>query len=158
MSVCVKYVRRQLMTEHIEIKNTLAIQLASIDSFLGVIGYWKGFDNKFCTEYSLGVAHGFRGAEILSMNTVVKLHNSLWCKSVVDGYYFPAAYPEVVGLDGALVRQSPFMLDGYTLNKALAARIAEKAFIQRNKHGVVTCHKHLLKLADDSYYYLFIGE
>jgi hypothetical protein len=146
------------VSEQIEIKNTLAIQLASIDSFISVLGYWKGFDNKFCTEHTLGVAHGFKGCEILSMGTVVKLHNSLWCKSVVDGYYFPAAYPEVVGLDMTLVRQSPFMIDGYTLNRAKAARVAEKVFIQCNKHGVVTCHKHLLKLADDSYYYLFIGE
>jgi hypothetical protein len=144
--------------EHTEIKDTLAIQLASIDSFISVLGYWKGLDNKFCTEYSLGVPHGFRGVEILSMNTVVKLHNSLWRKSVVSGYYFPAAFPEVVGLDMTLVRQSPFMLDGYTLNRALAARIAEKVFVQCNKHGAVTCPKHLLKLVDDSYYYLFIGE
>jgi len=144
--------------EQIEIKNTLAIQLASIDSFIGVLGYWKGFDNKFCTEHTLGVPHGWKGAETLSMNTVVKLHNSLWCKSVVGGYYYPESFPEVIGLDGALVRPSPFMLDGYTLNKALAARIAEKVFVQCNKHGAVTCHKHLLKLADDSYYYLFIGE
>jgi hypothetical protein len=144
--------------EQIEIKNTLAIQLASIDAFISVLGYWKGLDNKFCTEYTLGTPHGFKGAEILSMSTVVKLHNSLWCKSVVGGYYFPAAFPEVIGLDGALVKQSPFMLDGYTLNKALAARIADKVFVQCNKHGVVTCHKHLLKFADDSYYYLFIGD
>lgn len=146
------------MSEQIEIKNTLAIQLASIDAFVGVLSYWKGFDNKFCTEYTLGVPHGFRGAEILSMGTVVKLHNSLWCKSVVGGYYFPAAFPEVVDLDGLLVKQSPFMLDGYTLSRAKAAKIAQKVFVQCNKHGVVTCHKHLLKLADDSYYYLFIGE
>jgi len=144
--------------EHIEIKDTLAIQLASTDAFAYVLGYWKGLDNKFCTEYSLGVPHGFKGAETLSMNTVVKLHNSLWCKGVVEGYYYPAAFPEVIGLDGTLVRQSPFMLDGYTLNKALAARIAEKVFIQCNKHGTVTCHKHLLKLCDESYYFLFIGE
>ena len=144
--------------EHIEIKDTLAIQLASIDAFAYVLGYWKGFDNKLCTEYSLGVAHGWKGCETLSMNTVVKLHNSLWCNSVVGGYYFPAAFPEVIGLDGTLVRQSAFTLDGYTLSRAKAARIAEKVFVQCNKHGVVTCHKHLLKLADESYYYLFIGE
>ena len=146
------------MTDQIEIKNTLAIQLASIDSFISVLGYWKGFDNKFCTEYSLGVPHGCKGAETISMNTVVKLHNSLWCKSVVGGYYFPAAFPEVIGLDMTLVRQSPFMIDGYTLSRAKAAKIAQKVFVQCNKHGVVTAHKHLLKLVDESYFYLFIGE
>lgn len=146
------------MSEQIEIKNTMNIQLASIDVFISVLGYWKGPGNNFHAEYSLGVAHGFKGAETLSMNTVVKLHNSLWCKSIKDGYYYPESFPEVVDIGGALVRQSPFMLDGYTLNKALAARIAEKVFVHCNKHGVVTCHKHLLKLADESYYYLFIGE
>jgi len=144
--------------EHIEIKNTMNIQLASIDAFISVLGYWKGFDNKFCTEYSLGVAHGWKGAETLSMNTVVKLHNSLWCKSVVGGYYYPESFLEVISLDGTLVKQSPFMIDAYTLNRAKAARIAEKVFVQCNKHGAVTCHKHLLKLCDVSYFYLFIGE
>jgi hypothetical protein len=144
--------------EHIEIKDTMNIQLASLDGFAHVLGYYRTLDNKYieCREFYAG--RGYKGAEVISLNTMVKLHNSVWCKSVVGGYYFPAAFPEVIGLDGALVRQSPFMLDGYTLNKALAARIAEKVFIQRNKHGAVTCHKHLLKLADDSYYYLFIGE
>jgi hypothetical protein len=144
--------------EHVELKDTMNIQLASVDALASVLGYYRGLDNKYieCREFYAG--RGFKGCEVISLNTMVKLHNSLWCKSVVGGYYFPAAFPEVIGMDGVLVRQSPFMLDGYTLNKALAARIAEKVFIQCNKHGVVTCHKHLLKLADDSYYYLFIGE
>lgn len=141
------------MTE--QIKDTLSIQLDSLDAFSCVLGYWN---NKFYTEYTLGVAHGFRGCETITMNTMVKLHNAVWLKSSKKGFYYPEYYPEIVGVDGILVRQSPFMLDGYTLERALAARISDKVFLQCDKHGVVTCHKHLLRLIDSSYYHLFIGE
>ena len=144
--------------EHIEIKDTMNIQLASLDAFGSVLGYYRTLDNKYieCREFYAG--RGYKGAEVISLNTMVKLHNSVWCKSVVNGYYYPEAFPEVLGLDMTVVQQSPFMIDAYTLSRAKAARIAEKVFIQCNKHGTVTCHKHLLKLADDSYYFLFIGE
>jgi len=144
--------------EHIEIKDTMNIQLASLDAFGSVLGYYRTLDNKYieCREFYAG--RGFKGCEVISLNTMVKLHNSVWADSLFLGSYFPTAFPEVMGLDGTLVSQSPFMLDGYTLSRAKAAKIAQKVFAQCNKHGVVTCHKHLLKLADDSYYYLFIGE
>ena len=144
--------------EHVELKDTMNIQLASIDALSSVIGYYRTLDNKYieCREFYAG--RGYKGCEVISLNTMVLLHNTAWCKSVKDGYYYPESFPEVFGMDGTLVRPSPFMLDAYTLNRAKSARIAEKVFLQCSKHGTVTAHKHLLKLVDESYYYLFIGE
>lgn len=146
------------MTTEFVVKDTLAIQLSSMDAFAHTLGYWRATDGQYVTNREFGVELGWKGCEVISFNTMVKLHGSIWYKSLKKGFYYPECHPEIEDLDGNLVQASCFMTDGYTITKALNARIVDQVFLQRTKHGGIVCHKHLVKFCDYSYQHLFLGE
>ncbi|MNQ60614.1 hypothetical protein D3C85_748980 [compost metagenome] len=127
-------------------QDTKAIQIQSVCAFMEVLGYTLHVDGKFYADTFWDYHKGgrsrptFKGCEVLSFNTCVKLHNGGYTDW--GGHNF----------------REPFVTDKYTFNKARAAKVVQQVFLQGTKHGNIVCHKHLVRFVDPSYQYLFLKD
>lgn len=141
------------MTDFTE-QNTYAIQLASLDAFALVLGYIRlpCGSSSYQAINDHGVYQGIKGCTTIHLGTMAMLHNANWevCYSR-KGYYVPEQ--DDVGSGCYLER---FMLDSYTLGKAIGCTIVNKVYLQSTESGTITCHKNLVKFVDPSYVYLFL--
>lgn len=134
-----------MINEEFVAQDTKDIQIQSVCAFMKEFNYLLHIDGKFYSNTFWDWEKGgrdrptFKGCEVLSMNTAVKLHNYNWnIASILN------------------VVPSQFHTDRYTINKAKAAKIVLKVFLQGTKRGGVVCHKHLVKFCDSSYQYMFL--
>ena len=141
------------MTDFTE-QDTKSLQLASLDAFALALGYIRlpCGSSSYHAINDHGVNQGFKGCTTIHLGTMVMLHNANWegCDSR-KGYYVPEQ--DDVGNGRYLER---FMLDAYTLGKAIGCTIVDKVYLQSTESGAVTCHKNLIKFVDPNYVYLFL--
>lgn len=148
-----------------EPKDTAELQLMSVDAFANALGYWRNSlgNNSYIEEMERVFpcsGKGLKGCHTISFGTMVKLHNAMWLKRYSKpGYYYPDIDQQFYfgvpcsSIDG----KSAFVVDGYKLAQLIARKICDKVFLQADKHGVMTCHKHWLKFCDSSYEAIFLG-
>lgn len=130
--------------------DTKQIQLDSLVNFADALGYcyYPIFNHFYRESYTY-----FKGCEILSVSTMVNLHNSEWIRTNNPGYFSPT-FKFVKKLGGGYF-DSTFFVDAYTLNKAKASKIVCQVLLHSGKKGI-TCYKHQVKWADSSYEALFL--
>ena len=132
-------------------QDTKVTQIQSLCAFMEQLGYRLHVDGKFYCEdyfeYFNKVEPTFKGCRVISFNTAVRLHNSWWDSF---NYNFKAVECE------SFPEGSAFRTDAYTYNKAKAAKIVNKVFLQCTKHGRVVCNKHLVKFTYYNYHYMFL--
>lgn len=134
-------------------QDTKDIQIQSVCAIMDVFGYTLHVDGKFYHDAYFDYEKGkrdkptFNGCEVLSFNKACELHNSEWSLAGIDSND---------GKVEAVYMSHVFNTDTYTLNKAMANKIVEQVFLQGTKHGLIVCHKHLVKFVCESYQYLFL--
>lgn len=147
-----------------DLVDTKAVQMKSLIAFADVLGYeyyaaWKidGGDKFIRRDFE-----GFKTCKILSINTLVKLHNSNWIESYrQNGYFMPTlgnrkTYSSSLGIKFRLDASSPFLVDAYTLNKAQSAKIITQLYLNGGVNGV-SCYRDLVKFVDPVYEELFLS-
>ncbi len=125
-----------------DIVDTSYIQTVSVVEFAAALGF-EFHHYKWNNQYWFSRT---RGMEIVSMNTLIQLHNSMWFETGEDGYYSPERFMDM-------------KISKYMLQRALASKIVEtckQQYSKKNKRLIT--QSHMVKFVDKDYYNLFIGE
>lgn len=128
-----------------EIKDTFAIQLASLDAFAKVLGYWRHpFSNSYhAAEERYGYRRGIKGCDTISFNKMALMHNSHWAR-------FGSSWMQSTACPW-------FIVDVYTFNKAIAAKIVTRVKLQVDKKKKrIVCQNHLVNFAGTGYEQLYL--
>lgn len=132
-----------------EVKNTTAIQLASVDAFLIELGYKRSKDGKRY-EFIYPVKTGER---FVSMRTGIELHNMEWVYHEVTKLYYPSLRGEwTANLD------SPFKLSPYEYEKSQSRKIVSRVSLQQTKNGVLKVQKNLVEFMAPFYFEHFLED
>lgn len=129
------------------------IQIRSVLEFMDALGYdyCPAFKSTFCARYG----GGFKGCEVISFNTAVKLHDSAWNKTS-DGFSFVPEFSKVNKLGGGYYDKT-FKVDGYTLQKARACKIFCRIYLHCTKNGVIKSYKNQVQFAFPFYEQQFLN-
>lgn len=132
--------------------DTKQLQIRSVIEFLDVLGYdfYQAFNSTFGARYGAG----FKGCEIISFNSAVNLHDSIWCQTPQEGYLSPH-FGFVKKMDGGYYDRT-FWLDAYTFNQAQAAKLVNRVYIHCTKHGLLKAYKQQVSFVDSRYEQLFL--
>jgi len=143
---------RKINQEDYTYVDTKRVQLNSLISFMTALGYdyCPSFNNTFAARYK----EGFKGCEILSLNTAVNLHNAVW-ENVPDLKVIAPKFSFVRKFGGGYF-PSTFFLDTYTLNMATGSKIVSKVCLHSGKNGVLLCYKQQVRWVDTRYEDLFL--
>lgn len=143
-----------------ETKDTLHIQLASLDAFASSMMYHRSRTGSYEFDYDVGVAE-----QTVSFTTMVKLHNALWIYDRTDNVCYPHRQQivrEKGEFKGYHISEEPFTkvfkLSPYECRKAQSRKIIERVKIQCDKHGILHCQSNDVEFIDPLYQYEFMGE
>jgi hypothetical protein len=135
--------------------------MKSLIAFADSLGYeyygsWYGFDNgdKFIERDF----EGFKTCVIISINTMVRLHNADWVLSKRDCMVFPSDggyHTRKLGQELKLDSVSPFHIDFYTHAKAQASKIVKTVYLNGGKNGI-SCYRQQLEFVSPYYYDMFL--
>jgi len=117
------------------------IQIRSVIEFMDALGYdyYPAFRSTFGAKYGCG----FKGCEVISFNTAVKLHDSSWIKTI-DGVNFVPEISRIGKLTGCYYEKC-FQIDAYTLTKAQACKLVERVYVHCTKNGLLKAYKNQIK-------------
>lgn len=143
-----------------ETKDTLHIQLASLDAFASSMMYHRSRTGGYEFDYDFGV-----GEQTVSFTTMVKLHNAVWVYDDTDKVRYPHRV-YILRNEGKYlyhdIEDTPFTkvfkLSAYESRKAQSRKIIERVKIQCDKHGILHCQSNDVEFIDPLYQYEFMGE
>lgn len=133
--------------------DTKTLQLTSL------IRFGKGFGYEFDYYTNVFYFDGhkddvvFKACEVISLNTMVKLHDALWVRHVDANMWIPhdgGYHTCVSGQPLKLCSHSPFKVDYYTLVQAKAARIVKRVYLNGGKRAV-SCYRNQVEFVDKLY-------
>lgn len=132
--------------------NTTNLQVRSVIEFMSELNYdyYPVMNQTFGARYK----EGFKGCEVISFQTAVKLHDCSWMRTQSE-YLLVPEFTFVNKLDGGYCERT-FQVDAYTLNKAQAAKIVERVYIHCTKHGVLKAYKNQVQMTDQAYQQQFL--
>lgn len=122
-----------------EIKDTKALQLASLRNFMFALNYKPVYGTSGLMYFESDCRTN-KGRSTVSIVTAVNLHNGTYTDW--HGKKF----------------KEPFDFDAYKLKRALASRIVQVVNLQKNKKtGIIKPTSHIVKFMEYSYYNMWIN-
>lgn len=132
--------------------DTKQLQIRSVIEFMSELSYdfYPAFGQTFAARYECG----FKGCEVISFNTAVKLHDTNWMRS--NPYYLCVPEFSFVNKLAGGYYERTFQIDSYTLNKAQACKIVERVYVHCTKKGLLKSYKNQVQFTDSAYEQLFL--
>lgn len=139
-------------TEGYTYSDSKQIQIRSVIEFMDTLGYdyYPAFRSTFGAKYGCG----FKGCEVITFNTAVRLHDSSWTKTI-DGVNFVPEISRIGKLTGWYYEKC-FQTDAYTLTKAQACKLVERVYVHCTKNGLLKAYKNQIKFTNIHYEQQFL--
>lgn len=143
---------QKINQENYDYSDSKSVQIRSVIEFMSELNYdyYPVFNQTFGARYK----EGFKGCEVISWQTAVKLHDASWMRTQSE-YILVPEFSSVNKWGGGYYERT-FQVDAYTLNKAQAAKIVERVYIHCTKHGVLKAYKDQVQMTDQAYQQQFL--
>lgn len=143
---------QKINQENYDYSDTKQIQIRSIIEFMSELNYdfYPAFNSTFAAKYDCG----FKGSEVISFQTAVKLHDSQWTVSS-EPHLFVPKFSFVNKMDGGYFERT-FETDAYTLTKTQACKIVERVYVHCTKNGLLKAYKNQIKFVRPEYEQQFL--